>query len=180
MISFKISNLSGVSKLEGIIISLHLSLIGSNHCNWSYDMTITCQLFKLLSSHVSCTAVSLLVTHANYMLFSCVSVCVCLYGSVFVCLYGSTRVCVSVFICVCVCVCVGDRELWSICTADMVVLCGGVISPQDIDAMFAVGVTAVYGPGTNITTSATELEQPSTTCQRLRKMKKTNYNYSKV
>ena len=102
--------------------------------------------------------------------------CVC----VFVWKHTCVCICVYMCLCVCVCVCVGDRELWTICTADMVVLCRGVISPQDIDAMFAVGVTAVYGPGTNITTSATELEQPSTTCQRLRKMKKTNYNYSKV
>ena len=107
MINFVISNLSGVYKLEGIIISLHLSLIGSNHSKRSYIMTITYQSFKLLSSHVSFTAVSLLVIHAIYISFFlrecvcgfvqiCVGLCLCIYVCV---------VCVSV----CVCAHAGDN-----------------------------------------------------------------------
>ena len=101
MINFVISNLSGVYKLEGIIISLHLSLIGSNHTNRSYIMTITCQSFKLLSSHVSFTAVSLLVIHAIYISFLCVSVCVGLCRYVWACVHAYMCVlCVLVYVCV--------------------------------------------------------------------------------
>ena len=87
----------------------------------------------------------------------CLSVCVwCVCLSVcVVCLC----VCLSVSVCV-VRVCVQViEELQSLGRADMVVVCGGVIPPQDYDTLFAAGVTAVYGPGTNITTAARELVQ---------------------
>ena len=37
---------------------------------------------------------------------------------------------------------------------DIVVICGGVIPPQDYDEMIAFGVSAIYGPGTNILLAA--------------------------
>ncbi len=37
---------------------------------------------------------------------------------------------------------------------DVVVVCGGVIPPQDYDALHRAGVAAVFGPGTNIPTAA--------------------------
>jgi methylmalonyl-CoA mutase len=37
---------------------------------------------------------------------------------------------------------------------DVVVVCGGVIPPQDYDALYGVGVGAVFGPGTNIPAAA--------------------------
>jgi methylmalonyl-CoA mutase len=37
---------------------------------------------------------------------------------------------------------------------DIIVICGGVIPPQDYDAMMALGVAAIYGPGTNILLAA--------------------------
>ena len=40
---------------------------------------------------------------------------------------------------------------------DVVVICGGVIPPQDHAALFASGVAAVYGPGTNIPAAAREI-----------------------
>jgi methylmalonyl-CoA mutase len=40
---------------------------------------------------------------------------------------------------------------------DIVVICGGVIPPQDYDEMLAMGVSAVYGPGTNILLAAHEV-----------------------
>ena len=40
---------------------------------------------------------------------------------------------------------------------DILVVCGGVIPPQDHDALKAVGVAAVYGPGTNIPQAAREV-----------------------
>jgi methylmalonyl-CoA mutase len=42
---------------------------------------------------------------------------------------------------------------------DILVVCGGVIPPQDYAAMLAVGVAAVYGPGTNILLAAHEVLQ---------------------
>jgi len=41
--------------------------------------------------------------------------------------------------------------------ADILVICGGVIPPQDYDAMLGFGVSAVYGPGTNILLAAHEV-----------------------
>ena len=40
---------------------------------------------------------------------------------------------------------------------DIMVVCGGVIPAQDYDFLFAKGVAAVYGPGTNIPTAAAEI-----------------------
>jgi methylmalonyl-CoA mutase cobalamin-binding domain/chain len=37
---------------------------------------------------------------------------------------------------------------------DVVVVCGGVIPPQDYDALHAAGVAAIFGPGTNIPAAA--------------------------
>ena len=36
-------------------------------------------------------------------------------------------------------------------------MCGGVIPPQDHQYLFDCGVTAVYGPGTNIPEAACQL-----------------------
>ena len=33
---------------------------------------------------------------------------------------------------------------------DVLVICGGVIPPQDYDFLKQAGVAAIYGPGTNI------------------------------
>jgi methylmalonyl-CoA mutase len=40
---------------------------------------------------------------------------------------------------------------------DILVVCGGVIPPQDYDFLKNAGVAAVYGPGTNIPTAASEI-----------------------
>jgi methylmalonyl-CoA mutase len=40
---------------------------------------------------------------------------------------------------------------------DIIVVCGGVIPPQDYDALLELGVAAVYGPGTNIPVAASEV-----------------------
>jgi methylmalonyl-CoA mutase len=40
---------------------------------------------------------------------------------------------------------------------DILVVCGGVIPAQDYDFLFSKGVSAVYGPGTNIPTAASEI-----------------------
>jgi methylmalonyl-CoA mutase len=40
---------------------------------------------------------------------------------------------------------------------DILVVCGGVIPPQDYDALLEAGVSAVYGPGTNIPFAASEI-----------------------
>ncbi len=37
---------------------------------------------------------------------------------------------------------------------DILVLVGGVIPPQDYDALRAAGVAAIFGPGTNIPDAA--------------------------
>jgi methylmalonyl-CoA mutase len=41
--------------------------------------------------------------------------------------------------------------------SDILIVCGGVIPPQDYAALFAAGVAAVYGPGTNIPVAASEV-----------------------
>jgi methylmalonyl-CoA mutase len=33
--------------------------------------------------------------------------------------------------------------------SDIIVICGGVIPPQDYDVLYEAGVAAIYGPGTN-------------------------------
>ncbi len=40
---------------------------------------------------------------------------------------------------------------------DIMVVCGGVIPTQDYDFLFEKGVSAIYGPGTNIPTAAAEI-----------------------
>ncbi len=40
---------------------------------------------------------------------------------------------------------------------DIIVICGGVIPPQDYDEMLGFGVSAIYGPGTNILLAAHEV-----------------------
>ena len=40
---------------------------------------------------------------------------------------------------------------------DVVVVCGGVIPPQDYDFLHDAGVAAVFGPGTNIPRAAREV-----------------------
>ncbi|NQU60994.1 MAG: methylmalonyl-CoA mutase, partial [Rhodospirillales bacterium] len=40
---------------------------------------------------------------------------------------------------------------------DILVVCGGVIPPGDYDFLFKAGVSAVYGPGTNIPAAAAEI-----------------------
>jgi methylmalonyl-CoA mutase len=40
---------------------------------------------------------------------------------------------------------------------DIVVVCGGVIPPQDYEGLQDVGVAAIYGPGTNIPSAANEI-----------------------
>lgn len=40
---------------------------------------------------------------------------------------------------------------------DIIVICGGVIPPQDHDMLFDEGVSAVYGPGTNIPEAASQV-----------------------
>jgi methylmalonyl-CoA mutase len=40
---------------------------------------------------------------------------------------------------------------------DILVVCGGVIPPQDYDELLKAGVAAIYGPGTNIPTAASEV-----------------------
>jgi len=41
--------------------------------------------------------------------------------------------------------------------SDVIVICGGVIPPQDHAALKAAGVVAIYGPGTNIPQAAIEM-----------------------
>ena len=40
---------------------------------------------------------------------------------------------------------------------DVVVVVGGIVPPMDYDELKSVGVSAVYGPGTNITEAASEV-----------------------
>ena len=40
---------------------------------------------------------------------------------------------------------------------DILVVCGGVIPPQDYDELRSAGVAAVFGPGTNIPVAAGEV-----------------------
>jgi methylmalonyl-CoA mutase len=40
---------------------------------------------------------------------------------------------------------------------DVLVICGGVIPPQDYDFLTQAGVAAIYGPGTNIPIAASEV-----------------------
>ncbi len=40
---------------------------------------------------------------------------------------------------------------------DILVICGGVIPPQDYEMLFKVGVSLVFGPGTKIPVAALEI-----------------------
>jgi methylmalonyl-CoA mutase len=40
---------------------------------------------------------------------------------------------------------------------DIIVVCGGVIPPQDYEGLQSAGVAAIYGPGTNIPSAASEI-----------------------
>ncbi len=46
------------------------------------------------------------------------------------------------------------EELRSAGADDVLVVCGGVIPPQDYDFLREAGVSAVFGPGTNILEAA--------------------------
>jgi methylmalonyl-CoA mutase len=48
-------------------------------------------------------------------------------------------------------------ELRAAGAEDVVVVCGGVIPPQDYDALRAAGVAAIFGPGTNIPAAARQV-----------------------
>ena len=48
-------------------------------------------------------------------------------------------------------------ELKRLSADDIIVICGGVIPPQDYDELKRHGVAAIYGPGTNIPTAASEI-----------------------
>jgi methylmalonyl-CoA mutase len=41
--------------------------------------------------------------------------------------------------------------------SDILIICGGVIPPQDYAFLKAHGVAAIYGPGTNIVEAASEV-----------------------
>ncbi len=43
--------------------------------------------------------------------------------------------------------------------SEIIVICGGVIPPQDYDELLQAGVAAIYGPGTNILNAAKEVLQ---------------------
>lgn len=49
------------------------------------------------------------------------------------------------------------EELKQLGRGDILVVCGGVIPPQDYQALYDSGVQAVYGPGTSIPHAACEL-----------------------
>jgi methylmalonyl-CoA mutase len=40
---------------------------------------------------------------------------------------------------------------------DVLIVCGGVIPPQDYDALKKAGAAAIFGPGTNIVSAAREV-----------------------
>ena len=39
----------------------------------------------------------------------------------------------------------------------ILVVCGGVIPPQDYDFLYEAGVSSIFGPGTRITAAAVEV-----------------------
>jgi len=49
------------------------------------------------------------------------------------------------------------EELRNQDAGDILVVCGGVIPAQDYDALYEAGVSAIYGPGTNIPAAAAEV-----------------------
>ena len=48
-------------------------------------------------------------------------------------------------------------DLNGLAAKEIIVICGGVIPPQDYDFLFERGVSAIYGPGTNIPAAAGEI-----------------------
>jgi methylmalonyl-CoA mutase len=46
------------------------------------------------------------------------------------------------------------QELEKAGAGDVIVVCGGVIPPQDYDMLYEAGVAAIFGPGTNIPSAA--------------------------
>ena len=48
-------------------------------------------------------------------------------------------------------------ELRKAGAGDIVIVCGGVIPPQDYDFLLEAGASAIYGPGTNIPQAASEI-----------------------
>ena len=48
-------------------------------------------------------------------------------------------------------------ELRTLDAGDVLVVCGGVIPSQEHDFLYNKGVSAIYGPGTNIPTAAAEI-----------------------
>lgn len=61
------------------------------------------------------------------------------------------------------------EALKSMGAGDVVVVCGGVIPPQDYDFLREAGVEGIFGPGTRITSAA--LEVLSAVEQRSRRLK---------
>ncbi len=49
------------------------------------------------------------------------------------------------------------RELKAAGADDVVVVCGGVIPPQDYEFLTDLGVAAIFGPGTNIPEAAAKV-----------------------
>ncbi|EDO48863.1 predicted protein [Nematostella vectensis] len=49
------------------------------------------------------------------------------------------------------------KELNKMGRSDIVVVCGGVIPPQDYDFLYKAGVTSIFGPGTRIPVAAIEV-----------------------
>ncbi len=41
--------------------------------------------------------------------------------------------------------------------SDILVVCGGVIPPQDYEFLYKAGVAAIFGPGTRITAAAKDV-----------------------
>ena len=46
------------------------------------------------------------------------------------------------------------EELKRMGRSDILVICGGVIPPQDYDMLYKAGVAAIFGPGTGLPTAA--------------------------
>ncbi|XP_032877230.1 methylmalonyl-CoA mutase, mitochondrial [Amblyraja radiata] len=49
------------------------------------------------------------------------------------------------------------KELSDLQRPDILVICGGVIPPQDYDALFKAGVSSIFGPGTRIPVAAVQV-----------------------
>ncbi|XP_051881061.1 methylmalonyl-CoA mutase, mitochondrial [Pristis pectinata] len=49
------------------------------------------------------------------------------------------------------------KELCDLQRPDILVICGGVIPPQDYDALFKAGVSSIFGPGTRIPVAAVQV-----------------------